>query len=71
MRQVERMESNISHLMEPIVANASVTGEVLGTPNATLGWPPPPTRGRPCDQGKKASAEAVSSTARVCARGER
>jgi quinol monooxygenase YgiN len=28
--------SNISHLMEPIMATASVTGEVLGTPNATV-----------------------------------
>src|SRR5262245_23941849 len=28
--------SNISHLMRPIMATASVTGEVLGTPNATM-----------------------------------
>ena len=28
--------SNISHLMEPIMATASVTGEVLGTPNARM-----------------------------------
>jgi len=28
--------SNISHLMEPIMATASVTGEVLGTPNANM-----------------------------------
>ena len=28
--------SNISHLMAPIMATASVTGEVLGTPNATM-----------------------------------
>ena len=28
--------SNISHLMKPILATASVTGEVLGTPNATM-----------------------------------
>ena len=28
--------SNISHLMEPILATASVTGEVLGTPNAKM-----------------------------------
>src|SRR5687768_11872800 len=28
--------SNISHLMEPIMAIASVTGEVLGTPNAAM-----------------------------------
>jgi quinol monooxygenase YgiN len=28
--------SNISHLMEPILATASVTGEVLGTPNAQI-----------------------------------
>jgi hypothetical protein len=28
--------SNISHLMEPIMATASVTGEVLGTPNAKM-----------------------------------
>jgi hypothetical protein len=26
--------SNISHLMEPIMATASITGEVLGTPNS-------------------------------------
>ena len=26
----------ISHLMEPIMATASVTGEVLGTPNAKM-----------------------------------
>jgi len=28
--------ANISHLMEPIMATASVTGEVLGTPNAKM-----------------------------------
>ena len=28
--------SNISHLMEPIMATASVTGEVRGTPNAKM-----------------------------------
>ena len=28
--------SNISHLMEPIMATAAVTGEVLGTPNAKM-----------------------------------
>jgi len=28
--------SNISHLIAPIMATASVTGEVLGTPNATM-----------------------------------
>ena len=28
--------SNISHLMAPIMATASVTGEVLGMPNATM-----------------------------------
>ena len=28
--------SNISHLMAPIMATAFVTGEVLGTPNATM-----------------------------------
>jgi quinol monooxygenase YgiN len=28
--------SNISHLMEPLLATASVTGEVLGTPNANM-----------------------------------
>ena len=28
--------SNISHLMEPIMATASVTGEVLGMPNAKM-----------------------------------
>ena len=28
--------SNIRHLMEPIMATASVTGEVLGTPNAKM-----------------------------------
>ena len=28
--------SNISHLMEPILATASVTGEVLGTPNPKM-----------------------------------
>lgn len=27
---------NISHLMEPLLATASITGEVLGTPNATM-----------------------------------
>jgi quinol monooxygenase YgiN len=28
--------SNISHLMEPIMATASITGELLGTPNAAM-----------------------------------
>jgi quinol monooxygenase YgiN len=28
--------ANISHLMEPLLATASVTGEVLGTPNANM-----------------------------------
>ena len=28
--------SNIGHLMEPLLATASVTGEVLGTPNAKM-----------------------------------
>lgn len=28
--------ANISHLMEPLLATASVTGEVLGTPNAAM-----------------------------------
>ncbi|HEY7624412.1 MAG TPA: antibiotic biosynthesis monooxygenase family protein [Candidatus Limnocylindria bacterium] len=28
--------SHIGHLMEPILATASVTGEVLGTPNAKM-----------------------------------
>ena len=28
--------ANIGHLMEPILATASVTGEVLGTPNAKM-----------------------------------
>ena len=28
--------SNISHLMEPLMATASITGEVLGTPNAQM-----------------------------------
>jgi quinol monooxygenase YgiN len=28
--------SNISHLMAPILGTASVTGEVLGTPNAKM-----------------------------------
>lgn len=28
--------ANISHLMAPILATASVTGEVLGTPNAKM-----------------------------------
>ena len=28
--------SNIGHLMQPIMATASVTGEVLGTPNAKM-----------------------------------
>ena len=28
--------SNISHLMAPLMATASVTGEVLGTPNAKM-----------------------------------
>jgi hypothetical protein len=32
---IERF-SNISHLMEPIMATASMTGEVLGTPNAKM-----------------------------------
>jgi quinol monooxygenase YgiN len=27
---------NISHLMEPILATATITGEVLGTPNAKM-----------------------------------
>src|SRR4029079_17775247 len=37
--------ANISHLMAPIMATASVTGEVLGTPNERMrahlgrGWP--------------------------------
>jgi hypothetical protein len=30
------IRSNISHVMEPIMATASVTGEVLGTPNAKM-----------------------------------
>src|SRR3954454_19145475 len=28
--------ANIGHLMEPIMATATVTGEVLGTPNARM-----------------------------------
>ena len=28
--------SNIGHLMAPLLATASITGEVLGTPNATM-----------------------------------
>lgn len=28
--------ANISHLMEPLLATATVTGEVLGTPNETM-----------------------------------
>ena len=28
--------ANISHLMEPLMATATVTGEVLGTPNDTM-----------------------------------
>ena len=28
--------ANISHLMEPIMATATLTGEVLGTPNAKM-----------------------------------
>ena len=28
--------SNIGHLMEPLMGTASVTGEVLGTPNAEM-----------------------------------
>ena len=28
--------SNIGHLMEPLMATASLTGEVLGTPNAKM-----------------------------------
>jgi quinol monooxygenase YgiN len=28
--------ANIAHLMEPIMATATVTGEVLGTPNAKM-----------------------------------
>ena len=28
--------ANISHLMEPLMATATVTGEVLGTPNAEI-----------------------------------
>src|SRR5258705_11206073 len=28
--------SNIGHLMEPIMSTASITGEVLGTPNANM-----------------------------------
>ena len=28
--------ANISHLMEPLMATASVTGEVLGSPNAKM-----------------------------------
>ena len=33
---LEAARSNISHLMEPILATAAVTGEVLGTPNARM-----------------------------------
>src|SRR5262245_43290668 len=28
--------ANISHLMEPLLATATITGEVLGTPNAKM-----------------------------------
>ncbi|HXV71945.1 MAG TPA: antibiotic biosynthesis monooxygenase [Acidimicrobiia bacterium] len=28
--------ANISHLMEPLLATATVTGELLGTPNETM-----------------------------------
>jgi hypothetical protein len=28
--------TEISHLMEPLMATATVTGEVLGTPNETM-----------------------------------
>jgi hypothetical protein len=28
--------ANISHLMEPLMATATITGEVLGTPNETM-----------------------------------
>ena len=28
--------SNVGHLMQPIMATASITGEVLGTPNAKI-----------------------------------
>lgn len=28
--------ANISHLMEPLLATATITGEVLGTPNAEM-----------------------------------
>jgi len=28
--------SHIAHLMEPLLATASITGEVLGTPNAAM-----------------------------------
>jgi len=28
--------ANVGHLMEPLLATASVTGEVLGTPNARM-----------------------------------
>lgn len=28
--------ANIAHLMEPLMATASVTGEILGTPNETM-----------------------------------
>lgn len=28
--------ANVSHVMEPILATAAVTGEVLGTPNAAM-----------------------------------
>jgi hypothetical protein len=28
--------ANISHLMEPLLATATITGDVLGTPNAEI-----------------------------------
>lgn len=28
--------ANISHLMEPLMATATITGEILGTPNETM-----------------------------------
>lgn len=28
--------ANIGHLMEPLMATATVTGEILGTPNDTM-----------------------------------
>ena len=34
--QIHPGKVNISHLMKPILATASVTGEVLGTPNAKM-----------------------------------